>query len=280
MAVDATHAVVHNEGCDLHYCYKGSGPLLFFIPGGNGHGRQFYKVMDGMSDRYTCATFDRRQMSASQVPVNKYLNPYQQGRDIVAIIKALGFEKATLFGSSLGGLLGFVVAAGNPEVVEHLIAHEAPSMSLLPDHQEIYEWMISLVNKCREEGWQAAHVDFRKAFRGYEEDTPGVKPRMKPEDGNTINFWNNEILSATTFTPDLHKIKKHGVSVGLMRGEASADAFYARTTYEQAKILECERWDVPGHHTGFETDCERFLPHLVKMLDVLKDQKSQKNAHP
>jgi pimeloyl-ACP methyl ester carboxylesterase len=278
MATDATRAVVHNEGCDIHYCYKGSGPLLLFIPGGNGHGLQFYSAMDGLADRYTCATFDRRQMTASQVPAgsrNKRLNPYQQARDIVAIIAALGFDRATLFGSSLGALLGFVVAAEHPQVVEHLVAHEGPTMSLLPDYPAVFEWVFGMLDRMDAEGWEAVHPEFRSAFRGYEEDTSGVKPRKRPDDGNTKNFWENEFLVATTFMPNLQKIRDNGVSVGVMRGEASGDAFYARTTYEQAKVLGCERWDVPGHHTAFETDCETFLPYLVRMLDVLKENKAK-----
>ncbi|KAH7313931.1 Alpha/Beta hydrolase protein [Stachybotrys elegans] len=275
MALDATHAIIHNEGCDLHYCYKGTGPLLLFVPGGNGHGRQFYQLMDRFADRYTCATFDRRQMTASQVAVNKILNPYQQARDIVAIIKALGFAKATIFGSSLGGLLTFVVAAEYPEIVEHMISHEGASFPLLPDYPQVFEWTLSLIDMCNEKGWEAAHAEFRKMFKGYEPAKDGGVPRMKPEADNTINFWKNELLVATTFRPDLDRVKKNGVSVGLMRGVLSEDATYARCTYEQEKILECERWDVPGHHTAFETQCDVFLPHMERMLDVLKKKASQ-----
>jgi hypothetical protein len=60
MAFNPTYAMVDNEGCDLHYWYQGSGPLIIFIPGGNGIGRQ-YNIIEALSNRYTCATFDRRQ---------------------------------------------------------------------------------------------------------------------------------------------------------------------------------------------------------------------------
>lgn len=41
MPFEPTRASVLTEGCDLHYWYQGSGPLLVFIPGGGGIGRQF-----------------------------------------------------------------------------------------------------------------------------------------------------------------------------------------------------------------------------------------------
>ncbi|KAK3901103.1 Alpha/Beta hydrolase protein, partial [Staphylotrichum tortipilum] len=125
MASSLTEAVVHNEGCDLHYWHVGSGPLITFIPGGNGHGRQFFPLMAAFSNRFTCATFDRRQMSASQVPVNKRLSPPQKARDIRAVIAALGFDKATLFGSSSGGIFALQFAHDFPSMVEHVVAHEA-----------------------------------------------------------------------------------------------------------------------------------------------------------
>lgn len=40
MEFNPTKATVHNEDCDLHYWHQGSGPLIVFIPGGNGHGRR------------------------------------------------------------------------------------------------------------------------------------------------------------------------------------------------------------------------------------------------
>ena len=67
MPFDPTYATVDNEDCTLHYWYQGSGPFLIFVPGGNGHGRQYSAIMGLLDTKYTVATFDRRQMSASQI---------------------------------------------------------------------------------------------------------------------------------------------------------------------------------------------------------------------
>ena len=40
MSSTPTYADLETEGCNIHYWYHGSGPLLVFVPGGNGHGRQ------------------------------------------------------------------------------------------------------------------------------------------------------------------------------------------------------------------------------------------------
>ncbi|KEY73663.1 hypothetical protein S7711_07710 [Stachybotrys chartarum IBT 7711] len=276
MAFNPTQAVVHNEGCDLHYWYQGQGPLVFFIPGGNGHGRQYNPIITALSDRFTCATFDRRGMSASKVAVNKRLNPGQQARDIFTIVKDMGFDKGIFFGSSLGGKLGYVLAIDYPELIEHLIVHEAPIIDLLPNHSEFFEWFLNTLEVRDTQGWEAARPIFLEKFVGFDR-TPeelAVRPRAQPERENDVNFYANEIEIATMYSPNLHAIKENGTSVGIMRGERSGDAFYAVSTYGQAQILGCPRLDVPGHHLGFESEVDAFVPHFYKMLDILEARKT------
>jgi hypothetical protein len=62
-------------------------------------------------------------------------------------------------------------------------------------------------------------------------------------------------------------------SVGVMRGVRCKDAFFARTTIEQAKILDCPLLLVPGHHQGFEAETKEFLPYLIEMLDTLEKKR-------
>ena len=166
MSASPTYAFVDNEGCKLHYWHQGSGPLLFFIPGGSGHGSQYNNIMDILSARYTCATFDRSGVSSSilEEPARP-LSPPQQARDIFAVINALGFKKAMVFGNSLGGVLGFQLAIDHPEIVDHLICHEAPSIMLLPDSSERFERILTLQRIAQKEGLQAAFEAYIPVFK-------------------------------------------------------------------------------------------------------------------
>jgi pimeloyl-ACP methyl ester carboxylesterase len=61
-------------------------------------------------------------MSASRVKgPSKDLNFAQQARDIIAIMKALGHSKTSIFASSGGGVIAFQLAVSYPSVVEHMI---------------------------------------------------------------------------------------------------------------------------------------------------------------
>jgi pimeloyl-ACP methyl ester carboxylesterase len=271
MEFNPTRATVHNEGCDLHYWYQGTGSLMIFVPGGNGHGRQFNNIIAALSDRYTCATFDRRQMSASQVPVNKPLSPTQQARDIRAVIRAVGFDKAIIFGSSSGGIFGYQFAHDYPEMVVHLISHEAGISVLMPEATEIYDWMYGLAALHREKGLEAVVPEFDKCLIGYDDE--GVPKPASPEPSNGRNFWENEFPRLLGYAPNFFRIKENKTSVGVMRGARCKEAFYARAIEAQAEILGCPRMTVPGHHEGFQCETKEFVPYLLEMIDILEKRR-------
>lgn len=272
MDPELTHAIVNSEECGLHYWYRGTGPLITFVPGGNGHARQYFALMALLSEKFTCVAFDRRQMSASQVKVNKVLNIPQQARDVRAIIHAMGHQKSIIFGSSLGGNIGFQLAIDHPEVIVHLICHEAPTLMLLPDATAQLEWSLNNLEIYKISGVEQAAEAFKKAFVGFGED--GVPLTTPPEPENPANFWEHEYLAAVYYLPDLRRIIENGTSVGVMAGERSRDAFYSRTTLEHEKILGCLRMVVPGHHQGFEVETAVFEPALIKMLDTLEERRN------
>ncbi|KAF6840993.1 alpha/beta hydrolase fold-containing protein (acetyltransferase/esterase) [Colletotrichum musicola] len=271
-----TRSTVNNEDCDLHYWHQGNGPLIVFIPGGNGHGRQYNPIIAALSDKYTCATFDRRQMSASQVKVNKRMSPPQQARDVRAVIQVLGFDRAIVFGSSAGGMIAFQFALDFPHMVVHLICHEAPTYSLLPNATEVWEFVYRCQELYELGGMEAANPPFAATLLGYDDE--GVPRPVAPEPENPKNFWDNEFFVLSLFAPNLLRIREIGTSVGLMRGVRSRDAWYARSTYEQEKILGCPRFDVPGGHEGFQVELEAFLPYLFKMIETLEERSRGKSS--
>ncbi|KAF4633147.1 hypothetical protein G7Y89_g4967 [Cudoniella acicularis] len=267
MVFNPTHAFLTTENCKLHYWYLGSGPLFIFIPGGGGHGSQYNAIMTHLSSSYTCCTFDRRGMSSSVLlpnqtsssdsqPTTLIFSPPQQARDIAAIINTLSLTlfsdsrapKATIFASSLGGLLGFQLAIDHPHLITHLICHEASSPMLLPDSSE--------------------HRSYIRILSGGRDDAPASPPVE-----NLMKFFENEFLIASTYNPDWRKIVRNGVNVVVLAGEKSEeeDSWLAKGTVEQQQVLGCERWVVPGHHAGFEVEAEKFALALKEVIERLEE---------
>ncbi|KAL4863699.1 Alpha/Beta hydrolase protein [Aspergillus spectabilis] len=272
MPFEPIFASVVTEGCDLHYWYQGAGSLLVFIPGGGGIGRQFNPLFEHLDKHFTVCTYDRRQTNASRVDFSKPLNPAQQARDIIAICKALGRERTSIFGNSGGGVIALQFAVSYPEYLDRVIVHEAPTTVLLDDATYHMNRAFMLLDVYRNSGGEAAMEAFRTEMRGFENSPP----LSTPSADDTKNFWENEFMQFTIYCPDLRKIVKNGVAIGVAAGVKSADAFYARTTVPQSEILGCPRFMVPGHHNGYEAEPAAFAAELIKAMQVLEDGKNKK----
>ncbi|KAJ6078528.1 hypothetical protein N7467_008281 [Penicillium canescens] len=266
MSFNPTFDSVFTEGCDLHYWYQGTGPLLVMIPGGGGIGRQFNPIFEHLDKNFTVCTYDRRQTNASTVAEHKPLNPAQQARDIIAICKALGREKTSIFGNSGGGVIAFQFAVSYPEYLNRVIAHETPTTILLDDATYYLNRAFMLLDIYRMHGVEAAFDAFRTEMKGFENSPPLAEPSH--EDGK--NFWENEYLLFTIYCPDLKKIVQNQVSIAVAAGIKSADAFYARTTFRQSRILNCPRFMFPGHHLGYQVEPDLFATELIKAFGEIK----------
>ena len=272
MPFNPTSNTVHNEGCDIRYWYQGSGKLLIFIPGGGGVGRQFNPIFEHLDHRFTVCTLDRRQSGESAAKAPTVINLAQQCRDLIAVMKHLGFEKTSILGNSGGGIIALQFAVSYPEVLEQVVVHEAPSTALLPDSTYHLDRTSALLQSYRAKGPLAAISEFRTAMKGFEDSPP---PLTSPSTADWHNFWQNEFLLFTIYCPDLRQIVMNNVSICVAGGEKSLDAFYARTTFPQSEILGCPRFILPGHHQGYEAEPSAFAIRLLAALESLAEKQQK-----
>ena len=265
--LDGKYAFVENEDCNIRYWYQGAGPLLIMVPGGSGHGAQFDAIMPLLSTKFTVATYDRRQMSGSKVKVPRNLNPVQCVRDIIAIVHAMGRRKTSIFANSGGGIIALQMAVSFPEILEHVVCHETPTTSLLPDSTHHMNRCFELLRIFEDHGPAAANAAFHSELKGFE-NSPPLTPFTTE---NMDNFYRHEYMLLTLYCPDLRKIVDNKVSIVVTAGVKSEDAFYARATIYQSEILCCRRVIVPGHHKGYEAWPTEFAPALLECLDRMEE---------
>lgn len=270
MAFSPTYASVETEGCNIHYWYQGTGPLLTLVPGGGGHGRQYNNILPYLSKNFTVVAYDRRQMSLSKVAEPKLLNPAQQARDIVAIARSLGQQRTSVFANSGGAIIAFQFAVSYPEHLDHVICHEGPTTALLDDSTYQLNRCFSLLEIYRTQGRVAAVTEFKTHLKGYEDDEELTL--AEPENGD--NFWTNEFLQFTIYMPDLRKIVGNGVSIAVAAGVKSEDAFYARATFPQSEILGCPRIMLPGHHSAFDTEPAVFAVAMIEAFEMMEKRRA------
>jgi len=117
--MDLRHVTLH--GHDVGYRMAGEGPAIVLIHGMAGSSRAWREVMPLLAQSYTVIAPDLPGHGDSAKPVGDYsLGAYASGlRDL--IVGALGIEKATIVGQSLGGGVALQLAYQHPELCERLV---------------------------------------------------------------------------------------------------------------------------------------------------------------
>lgn len=130
MGVEVLH--VEANGMTFYVERRGFGPVIVLVPAGNNDCGPLKKVAEILAKGFTAVTFDMRGGTRSMPPEDVHVTPKLLADDIAGIVKALGYEKVTLYGCSSGGQA--VLAAGkyHPEIVKNIIAYEAALQAETP----------------------------------------------------------------------------------------------------------------------------------------------------
>ncbi|MDR0885099.1 MAG: alpha/beta hydrolase [Clostridiales Family XIII bacterium] len=94
-----------SDGVNIPYRIRGNGPAVLFIHGIFASSKDFNPIVDMISERYTCITFDLRGHGASTA--TKGFTIARNAQDIHELTAYLGIEDVTLIGHSLGAFTMF-----------------------------------------------------------------------------------------------------------------------------------------------------------------------------
>lgn len=123
-----THGYADSNGVKIHYASLGKGPLIVMIHGFPDYWYTWRDQMEALSDKFQCVAIDQRGYNLSDKPkgVENYDMRLLVG-DVLAVIKALGREKAIVVGHDWGGAVAWQVALNFPQVTEKLIILNLPN---------------------------------------------------------------------------------------------------------------------------------------------------------
>lgn len=137
-----------NDGVRIRYEVEGSGPPLVLHIGFLGSledwSRADTRYTEALRDTFRLILLDPRGQGRSDAPHDpaSYTLEARAG-DVIAVLDALGIDRAHFWGYSMGGSVGFMLAARHPARLHSLIAGganpwwEAPP----PDEDTWYRWM-------------------------------------------------------------------------------------------------------------------------------------------
>ncbi len=122
------HNYAEVNGLNIHYVKEGSGKtLVIMLHGWPEFWFSWRHQLVALKEKYTVVAPDMRGFNLSDKP--KDLKDYKQNevaKDIVALVKHLGFEKAVMVGHDWGGAIAWNLALNHPEVVEKFIVMNCP----------------------------------------------------------------------------------------------------------------------------------------------------------
>ena len=194
------------------------------------------------------------------------------GDDAAAVIEAVGGGPAYVFGTSGGAQIGLNLAARHPELVRALVAHEPPTVMLLPDPSSQVAAAQGLHDTYRREGVEAAMGKFFADNGLAEGAEPGGPPEPAPsaEDAETFGrvsanfeYWlAHGLLPLSFYRPDVAALRtgKPRVVVGV--GEKSAGQPIESMALALTSQLGSKPAPFPGDHMGFESHADTFAATL------------------
>jgi len=107
---------------DVHHVVTGpaEAPVVVLSNSMGADLRMWDAQVDALSEVFRVVRYDTRGHGASPVPAGPYTVD-DLADDVVALLDALGVERAHFVGLSLGGMMGMRLAARNPERVDRLV---------------------------------------------------------------------------------------------------------------------------------------------------------------
>ena len=153
------------NGIEIAYEITGAGPPIVLCHGGEADHRNFFNFAPVMAESFTVIAYDQRDSGETTNGTEPYTSR-DLGKDVGALIEALGYDRAHVFGTSFGGVIAQEAVLNCPEKVDHLILSVTWPGPERPVTDEFYK--LALSEKTLETTrtyWQMFFSrDFARAF--------------------------------------------------------------------------------------------------------------------
>ncbi len=125
--LNVRYAHADNDGVKIHYATAGKGPLVVMIHGFPDFWYTWRHQMAGLQDEFQVVAIDQRGYNKSDSPdgAENYAMPLLVS-DVMAVIRSLGHERATIVGHDWGGVVAWTFAFMHPQAVHNLVILNLP----------------------------------------------------------------------------------------------------------------------------------------------------------
>ena len=155
----------------LHYLEAGSGPALILAHSNGASAYEYEFVMEELSKRYRVIAWDMPGQGDSDTPP-RFFSAHDFADAVVALMDALGIQKASVVGSSVGGSIVIALGARHAARMERVFIVEYPIRT--------------------EAGWQEGWFRTEKMWTIAEQTMEVVSARVAPGKATVafVERWN------------------------------------------------------------------------------------------
>ena len=168
---------VEANGTSISFKRSGKGPPLLLLHGAEADHSMFNAFAPLLASQFTVIAYDQRDSGDTKNPSTPY-GFGELGDDAAALIVALGYSRAHVFGTSFGGVIAQVLASRHPGRIDRLVLSStfragAVLPSVNPEFPRFAELRSRLPASAREfaeffftPDYLAAHPDASSIFTG------------------------------------------------------------------------------------------------------------------
>ena len=261
----ATTHTLEVPGAVLTYDVRPGGtdddPVLLLI--GSPMGAAGFGTLARYFQDRTVATYDPRGVERSRrTDGASTTTPEEHADDLSRLIAALDSGPVDLFASSGGAVNALALVARHPEQVRTLVAHEPPVAALVPDREHALAACRDIHETYQRSGMGPAMAKFiaivshTGPITAEYVDQPAPDPAMfglpAEDDGSRDDvLLGQNLLSCTSFEPDLDALRAASTRIVLAAGEESDGQLANRGAHAVAELLGTTPVIFPSDHGGF-----------------------------
>jgi pimeloyl-ACP methyl ester carboxylesterase len=187
--------------------------------------------------------------------------PEQHADDVRRVIEAVG-GPVDLFASSGGAVNSLALVAAHPDLVRLLVAHEPPTVSLIPDSEDAVAAVRGIRALYERSGLGPAMVKFIQIVSlkgpvppGFA-DEPGPDPASfglpSEDDGSRDDvLLGQNLVTCCLYQPDLAALRAASTRIVMAVGAESVGEMAHRGGLAVAERLGLEATVFPSNHAGF-----------------------------
>jgi pimeloyl-ACP methyl ester carboxylesterase len=189
------------------------------------------------------------------------MTPEQHAEDLHRVIQALGTGPVDLFATSGGAVNALRLAETHPDDVRRLVAHEPPTVALVPDRERVLAAVEDIVSTYRKSGHGPAMAKFIALVMLDGEvpadylDRPAPDPAMfgmsAEDDGSRDDPLMRNFPACNLYTPDAAALGALGDRLVVVAGKASGETLAARGARSVAAAVGVPVTEFAGGHAGF-----------------------------